>query len=148
MIGLPSIGDPVIRYNNVNTTLTNATIDLSIDEFEGEFVQSVINWKEGFIEKGERFLAEITVTGISKSTYNTLKGVKRKKLRLWPFGVGAVHNTTPQKYYPYVDVIVREVRPFHHNNMLFIDGVVMKVVSESHYTLEYAVDTGYTESGQ
>lgn len=145
MISLPVLQDPMVRYNYTNTTLTGASADYSIDELEGEMVQSVIDGTPNVIVKGERFSGEIVVSGISKATYDALKAMKRQTVRLWPFGAGAVTGAL-NKYYPWTDVLIQEVRPYHKDSLYFVDGAVIKFISLAYYTLDYATSLGYTEA--
>jgi hypothetical protein len=146
MILVPEILDPVIRIDTTLHTLTNAITDYNPDAVQGEDVESVIDGTASIIYKGKRFNGEIVVYGINKALFDALRAAERTVVRLWPYGRGTIPNTNPQKYYPYVDVLLREVTPFHKDNALYLDAMIIKVKSQSYYTLTQAADTGHTES--
>lgn len=142
MIIVPEIKDPVIRYNGESYTLTNAITDYNIDEPVGRVVRSCLNGTANVIHKGKLFTGSITVYNINTTTLNTYKAMERQTVRLWPVGQGGIDGTNPPKYYPYVDVIIVNMTPFHHENKLFMDAVIISFESKSYYTLRQAFDNG------
>ncbi len=141
---VPVIQDPMIRINYVNYTLSNAVTEYEIDKVDGEVVESVINGDVSMIYKGKRFEGTITVYGLDESTNQIYKGAERTTIRLWPLGVGAIAGTNPQKYYPWCDVFVISVTPFHKDNKLYHDACIIRFKSTSFYTMERAATLGYT----
>lgn len=146
MILVPEILDPVMRYGTTDYTLSKAITDYDIDQNIGEVVESVIDGTVSSIHHGKRFSGEITVYGISAATYASYKALERLTVRLWPFGRGGIPNTSPAKYYPYTDVHIEAVTPFHADNKLFIDAAIIRFKSVSYYTMVQASDTGIQET--
>lgn len=142
MILVPEIRDPMLRYNNTNYTLVNAVTDYAPDAVQGEVTESVIDGTVSMIYKGKRLEGEITVYGLTLANYDAYKAMERHTARLWPLGAGTIPNTNPQKYYPYTDVFIVSVTPFHKNNALYQDACIIKFKSVSYYTLARANDYG------
>lgn len=142
MIIVPEIKDPVIRYNDVSYTLTNAITDYNPDEPVGRVVRSCLNGAANVIHKGKLFTGSITLYNITHATLQAFKGMERKTVRLWPLGTGSIPGTNPPKYYPYCDVLIDKITPFHAENKLFIDAIIISFVSKTYYTLNRANDNG------
>lgn len=146
MIIVPTIQDPMLRISNTNYVLTNGVINYNADAMEGEEVKSCIDGTVDYIYNGKRFTGEINVPGITLATYGVLQGAERTLVRLWPFGAGAIAGRSPARYYPWVDVIISEVRPYHDQNRWYIDAAIIRFVSQKYYVLAQATSLGYTES--
>lgn len=143
MIIVPDILSPVIRTTaGVSYTLTNAICDYDIDALDAEVVRSVLNGDQALISRGEYFGGEIDYYGLSLATYLAMKALQGAVVRLWPLGSGAIGTTSPQYYYPYVDVILSSVRPYHRNSKLYLDAVIITFTSQKYYTLARAIDNG------
>lgn len=143
MILIPTISDPVLKSaGGTSYTLINAICDWNIDESDDELLTSVINGDRTLLQKGNYFNGEIDYYRLSVATYVALKALKGTLCRLWPFGQGAIGQTTPQYYYPYVDVLVTQVKPYHRESKYYIDACIISVVSHKYYTLVRATDTG------
>ncbi len=142
MILVPEIKDPCLRYNSTDYVLTNAVTDYNADSVQGEVTESVIDGTVSMIYKGKRLEGEITVYGLTLSNYEAYKAMERQTARLWPLGQGSIPNTNPQKYYPYCDVFIISVTPFHKNNALYQDAAIIKFKSVTYYTLVRAADAG------
>lgn len=140
MIIVPEIKDPVIRYNGESYTLTNAITDYNIDEPVGRVVRSCLNGTANVIHKGKLFTGSITLYNITPSALQTYRGMERKIVRLWPFGTGPIPNSI--QFYPYVDVLIDKITPFHAENKLFIDAIIISFESKAYYTLNRATDNG------
>lgn len=146
MILVPEIRDPVLRIGSTNYTLTNAVVNYNPDAMEGEEVKSCIDGTYDIIYDGKRFTGEINVPGLTLSLYSVLKGAERTLVRLWPFGTGSIAGTSPERFYPYVDVILSEVRPYHDQNRWYIDAAILRFVSQKYYVLERATSLGWVET--
>lgn len=140
MIIVPEIKDPVIRYNDVSYTLTNAITDYNPDEPVGRVVRSCLNGAANVIHKGKIFTGSITLYNITHATLQAFKGMERKIVRLWPLGTGPIPNSI--QFYPYVDVLIDKITPFHAENKLFIDAIIISFESKAYYTLKRATDNG------
>jgi hypothetical protein len=143
---ISDIADPMVRYDSTNTTLTGAITRYDMDVEDGEVVESVIDGTVDMIHRGKRLQGEIVMYGVSYANYTTYKGWERDTVRLWPWGAGAISDTSPTKYKPYVDVFVTEVLPFHKDNDHYQDACIIKFKSEEYYILERASDLGYAET--
>ncbi len=140
MILVPTIKDPVLRYDGTSYTLTNAIPDYQIDEPDFDLVRSVIDQTAHIIERGEFFKGSIDYYGISVSTYTAIKALKGRVVRLWFYGNGSIPDT--MYYYPYVDVIITSVRPYHRNRKYYYDACIIEFESQTTYTMQRASDTG------
>jgi len=143
MILVPEILDPVLKSaGGTSYTLTNAILDYDIDDSTDELVTSVLNGDQAVIEGGDYFRGEIDYHGVSVANYVALKALQRTLCRLWPFGQGSIAGSSPARYYPYVDVIILSVKPYHRNNRLYVDACIISFVSQKYYTLVRAADNG------
>jgi len=142
MILIPEIKDPVIYMNEASTTLNGAYVDYSPDSHEYSLRRSVIDGTANLISRGEYFIGSIDWHGLSLANYRKLKDAVGTVIRLWPYGRGPIPNTSPQSFYPYVDVIIKEVRPYHRNNAYYVDACIIRLESEKPYTLVRATDSG------
>ena len=143
MILVPAILDPVIKSAaGTSYTLTNAVVDYSIDDLDAELVTSVLNGDQALLSRGEYFSGTIDYYNISLANYLAIKALQGALVRLWPIGTGAIGSTSPQYYYPYVDVIITSVKPYHRNRKLYMDAMIITFVSQKYYTLARAIDNG------
>ena len=145
MIIVPEIRDPWLRISNTNYELVNAVTDYEIDSPDMEEVESVINGDADVIYKGKRFRGEMTLYGLSAATLGVLKGAERTVIRLWPLGMGPITGTN--KFYPWVDVILLKVTPFHDNNALYQDAAIIAFASQKYYTLKQENRLGWEGGG-
>jgi hypothetical protein len=144
MILIPEIKSPVIRTQNDTTyTLSNASVDYDIDVPDIEVIKSVINGDQAIINRGDYFNGSIDYFGISQNDYIGIKALQGSIVRLWPFGTGLIPNTNT--YYPYVDVILTSIQPYHRNKKYYIDACILNFVSVHPYSLALATDTGVPE---
>ncbi|MDD4310235.1 MAG: hypothetical protein PHO32_07630 [Candidatus Cloacimonetes bacterium] len=142
MIKLPEINSPVIRTEaGVTYTLANATIDYGIDNMDGELLVSVLNGDRMLYKKGDYFDGEIDMP-VTYANYVAFKALTGEVVRLWMFGTGAVPDTSPQKFYPYCDVIITHVKPYYKNNKYYYDACTITFASEQYYSIAYAGDSG------
>lgn len=143
MINLPEIRDPIVGISTTNYTLTNAVTAYEIDAADAEEVESVIDGTAGMIYKGKRLRGDITMFAIEATTLTALKGAERTSVRLWPFGAGLIPGKD-DKFYPWTDVLLLEVIPFHADNALYQDAVIIRFKSVAYYEVAWASSLGYT----
>ena len=143
MIMLPSIGDPVIKSAaGTSYTLTRGIIGFDIED-DSELVRSVINGHQTIIQgSGEFINGTIDVYALSLADMAAIQSLKYTSVRLWPFGRGAIPATTPTKYYPYVDVVLTKVYPYHAKSRMYLDAIILTFASVDPYTLSWAADSG------
>ena len=145
MILIPEIKSPVIRtQDNTTYTLSNASVDYDIDIPDIEVIKSVVNGDQAIINRGDYFNGSIDYFGISKNDYIGIKALQGSIVRLWPFGTGLIPQDT-SSYYPYVDVILTSIQPYHRNKKYYIDACIINFVSVHPYSLTLASDTGVPE---
>lgn len=142
MILIPEIKDPVLYINESSIPLNGAYVDYSPDAHEYSLRRSVIDGTANLISRGEYFLGTIDWHGLSYANYLKLKAAVGTVARLWPYGRGSIPDTSPQSFYPYVDVIIKEVRPYHRNNAYYVDACIIHLESEKPYTLARAASSG------
>lgn len=142
MIVVPDIQFPVMLVSGSQLTLTNATIDYNMDRHDHEVRRSVINGDADIVSRGEYFDGRIDWHFLAYTSYTAMKALQGTTVRLWPFGTGAIGTTQPQLYYPYVDVLITSVRPYHRNTIYVYDAAIIEFVSKSQYTIVRAADTG------
>lgn len=142
MILVPEIKDPALIIDGTQTTLNGAFVDYSPDSHDYQLRRSVIDGTANIISRGEYFRGTIDWHDLSILQYSKLKSAVGTATRLWPYGTGAIPNTSPQTYYPYVDVIITEVRPYHRSNAHYIDAVIISFESEKPYTVTRAPTAG------
>jgi len=146
MILVPTISDPMVRSGSTNTMLTGAITRYNHDKLDGEETESVIDGTASMIYKGKRFTGEIVLYNVSAANYAIYQAWERSTVRLWPYGAGSIPNTNPERFRPWVDVFVNEVLPFHKDNDLYQDAVIIRFKSAAYYTVARATSLGYTES--
>lgn len=142
MILVPAIKDPALYLNSALTTLTDAVVDYSPDSHEYTLLRSVIDGTANLVSRGEYFKGSIDWFGMTLANYVNMKAAIGTVLRLWPYGTGSIPNSSPAVYYPYVDVIITEVLPYHRNNAIYIDACIIRLESEKPYALVRAPDNG------
>ncbi|MDD2230786.1 MAG: hypothetical protein PHY48_15475 [Candidatus Cloacimonetes bacterium] len=144
MILIPEIREPVILVNEAQMTLSNASIDYDPDDHDYTMYRSVINGAAILVSRGEYFKGTIDVFDITFTNYSTIKSIVGQVIRLWPFGTGfwPLPPAPAVGYYPYVDVLITKVSPYHRNNAFYIDACIISFESEMPYTLSLATDTG------
>ena len=142
MILVPEIRDPVVLVGAAQVTLTNAIIDYDVDKHDYDIRRSVINGYGHIVSRGDFFTGRIDWHGITLSQYIAFKALQGTTVRLWPFGVGGISGSSPAQYYPFVDVIVNSVAPYHRNSVWVYDALIISVVSQAKYTLARALNTG------
>ena len=147
MIALPDgVKTPVVRFNDVNYTLTGGVPDYDIDVPDYDLFKSVINGDRELLSRGKYFGGKITVFGVTRATMALYRSMAGTLVRLWPFGQGGITGSNPARYYPYVDVIVLSCVPFHDAQKYYMDACVLSVASQKYYELVEAVDIGYSGS--
>lgn len=146
MIALPAIGTPVIRFGTTNYALTDVSPEWDIDQHDYDLLKSVINGDRELVAKGKYFGGKITIYNVSRANMALYRSMNGTVVRLWPFGAGLIAGTSPARYYPYVDVIVLSVVPFHESQRYYMDACVLTVASQKYYTLAEAADMGYTQT--
>lgn len=143
MILFDPIGNPKIETEaGAYLTLTNAVVNYDIDVHDYELLRSVINGSADIISRGEYFKGSIDWHGGTAANHTTLKALQGVAKRLWPFGTGQIAGSDPERYYPYVDVIVTRVYPYHKNSQYYLDAIIIEFESVMPYTLAQATDTG------
>ncbi len=135
VIKIPYILCPVTEYDY---TLSNSSIE---DNYihDHEVVKSIINGHKSIISNGNFYEGTIIVRGVGNSLLGDYQDLQGNVVRLWPYGTGVV---TTGKYYPYVDVIISEVLPFHDQQQHWRDAVLISFVSQDPYTPALATDDG------
>ncbi|MDD3535354.1 MAG: hypothetical protein PHC50_04325 [Candidatus Cloacimonetes bacterium] len=137
---VPEVKDPVILVSDVQKTLTGGIISFVPDAHEFDVRRSVINGDADIVSRGEYASGTIDMLSISNADYLIVKALQGTVVRLWPFGTGGIPSTA--KYYPYLDVIITRVYPYHRNKIYYLDACIIEFVSENKYTLQRASDTG------
>jgi len=143
MIWLPTIGQPVIKTAaGTEYTLSTATIDIE-PVSDIEVVRSVLTKVASVIDRGDILRGEINYwDAASLAEYAAIRALKGATVRIWPFGYGSIPNTSPIKYYPYVNVIFVNVVPYYKNNKYYYDALIITFESLEEYTLTWATDDG------
>lgn len=143
MIQVPEVLDPVMRsVAGTSYTLIGANVEYDIDALDAELVKSVLNGDQALLTRGEYFSGQIDYFGMSLADYVAIKALQGAIVRLWPLGTGSIGVTNPQYYYPYVDVLVTSVRPYHRDKKLYMDAMIITFTSQKYYTLVRATDNG------
>lgn len=145
MITVPEINAPVIRYDGDKYELVNAVVDYEFDDADTDVLQSVLNGDREIVEHGEHFSGVIDYKPNDLSTYNALKAMQGKVVRLWMFGDNDGTAIVTGEYYPYCDVIITVVKPYHRSKLLYLDAMMIQFVSEKVYTLARAADKGWID---
>ena len=141
VIYVPVIRNPeVMSAANVRYELVNAVVDYNIDDHQFELVRSVIDGTADVISYGEFFNGSINYYNMTLAVNNALKALQGKVVRLWPFGVGEIPGTF--LWYPWVDVVLTSVRPYHKKNAYYLDALIMEFESQKPYTLARASASG------
>lgn len=141
MIYVPAILDPeIMTAANVRYNLVNAIVDYNIDDHQFELVRSVIDGTGEMLSWGEYFRGSITYYDMTLSVNNAIKALQGAQVRLWPFGVGGISGTS--LFYPWVDVILVSVRPFHRRSAYYLDALIIDFESQKPYTLARASTSG------
>lgn len=141
MILLPEIKDPIVMLPTGALTLAGAATDYNIDVHDFTAYRSVINGHLSIVSRGEFFEGSIDIFNANKVQYGAIKGLVGNIVRLWPFGAGEV-SLNPLRYYPYVDVLIKTAVPYHKNNALYVDAIIITFASVDPYTVKLAGDTG------
>jgi len=144
VIYFPDIKDPAIIVGETQLVMPLAIVTISPDSLDYDLLRSVINYKADVVKHGEYLAGSIEWHGLTHAQHLTLKSLQGTEARIWPFGTGAIAGTSPTRYYPYVDCVIKRVYPYHRNNAYYMDAVIIEFESSGEYTLARAVDTGIT----
>jgi hypothetical protein len=136
------IKSPAIWTGSAQLELTDALVSLDVDEHDYSIERSVINGHADIISRDEYLRGNIDYYAVSHANYLVLKDLQGTEKRLWPLGTGAIAGVSPTRYYPYVDVIITRVYPYHRNNAMYYDACIIEFESVDPYTLARAADTG------
>lgn len=147
MILVPEIKDPALIIDSTQTTLTGAFVDYNPDAHDYSMRRSVIDGTANLVSRGHYFKGTIDWFSLTIAQYSKLKAAIGTVVRLWPYGTGIIPSSSPQTHYPYVDVIILEVRPYHRGNVHYIDAVIISFESAAPYTIIRAPDNGLGGSG-
>lgn len=143
MMYLPTVGAPVIKTAAGTVyTLASGILEYEIEK-DQELLKSVITGARAVLDRGTWFGGEIDYfQPANLAEYAALKALKGATVRLWPFGAGTIPNANPLKWYPYVDVILVDVKPYHRKSKYYLDALILSFESAAEYTLTWANDDG------
>lgn len=131
---VPEIKDPVVLINNQQKTITGGITTFLPDVHDFDVHRSPITGHADIVSRGEYASGTIDVFDISIADYTSLKGMQGTSTRLWPFGTGGIPGTI--LYYPFVDIIITRVYPYHKNQIYYLDACVIEFISQKKYTLK------------
>lgn len=127
---------PALKVGTSNILLQNAcNIDYDWNDHDFVLHKSVITGKETLVSRGTRSVASIDVHGVNYSQYVQLKVLKGRAVTFYPYGpenitIGGTTYTAPT-----VTMLVKNVKPYHVNEVNYCDAVRIEMESESYYEL-------------